>query len=144
VFKAFAAALDVAMHYEADLHMLSVGELSAFPATIEEIKGETEGAGHRFAQAVNRAGTLARLRGVSLQHHIVVGPVIPTIIDFVGERDFDIWYWATWAFRVLQPHHRRHDGPSGEAGALHRHGRQITPIRCQRWLDSRSEERFHH
>ena len=49
-FRALSVALDLARQYKAELHSVSVEEISQFPETIEEVKSEKGAADRRFRE----------------------------------------------------------------------------------------------
>jgi len=89
-FKALAEAFDISRRYQAELHMIVVEELPRFPGSIDEVEGEIESADRRFAPVIARSKTLARERSVDLHCHVVPGHPVPTIVEFIRERAFDL------------------------------------------------------
>jgi nucleotide-binding universal stress UspA family protein len=89
-FKALAEAFNIAKRYQAELHMIVVEELPRFPGSIDEVEGEIESADRRFAPVIARSKGLAAEQGVTLQCHVVPGHPVPTIVEFVRERGFDL------------------------------------------------------
>jgi nucleotide-binding universal stress UspA family protein len=89
-FSALTAALDVAAKFEAELHMICVETIPYLPATIDEVVEEKEEADHRFAPVIERSKQLASLKGVSLEYHLLPGHPVPTIVEFLTTRGFDL------------------------------------------------------
>ncbi len=58
-FHALALALKIAKQTGAELHMVSVEEISYLPETIEEVREETGVAARRFHGVLNRAREMA-------------------------------------------------------------------------------------
>lgn len=88
-FKALSFAIDLAHVHHAHLHMLSVEEMPDFPASIDEVEEEKDEADHRFKPMVERAQSLAKLKRVKLDVHILAGHPVRTIVDFVKENAID-------------------------------------------------------
>ncbi len=89
-FAALQGAIDLAVTYGAELHMISVEEIPHLAETIDEVEGEREEAEHRFAAVVERSRQLAAARGLSLQPHLVPGHPVSTIVEFVRTHDYDL------------------------------------------------------
>jgi nucleotide-binding universal stress UspA family protein len=89
-FKALTTAIDLARHYEAELHMISVEELPRYPATIDEVVEEKNAARERFAPLAERARKLATLKRVKLTAHVIAGHAVSSIVDFIGVHRFDL------------------------------------------------------
>jgi nucleotide-binding universal stress UspA family protein len=89
-FKALAAAIDIASRYRAELHMIVVEEIPRFPGSIDEVEGEIESAGRRFAPVISRSKDQAAAQGLSLHCHVLPGHAVSTIVEFCRERAFDL------------------------------------------------------
>ncbi len=89
-FKALSEAFNIAQRYQAELHMIIVEELPRFPGSIDEVEGEIESADRRFAPVIARSKALAAEQGLTLHCHVVPGHPVPTIVEFVRERGFDL------------------------------------------------------
>jgi nucleotide-binding universal stress UspA family protein len=87
---ALQGAIDLAVKYGAELHMISVEEIPHLAETIDEVEGEREEEGHRFAGVVERSRQLAAAHGLSLQPHLVPGHPVSTIVEFVRTHDYDL------------------------------------------------------
>jgi nucleotide-binding universal stress UspA family protein len=87
---ALKAAIDLAVKYGAELHMISVEEIPHIPETINEVEEEREEAEHRFASVIAHARQLAALQGLSLETHLFPGHPVPGIIEFVRTHDVDL------------------------------------------------------
>ncbi len=89
--KAFAAALDLAARYGAELHMISVIEVhSHFAATMGEVMEEREEENHLYAQVKQDASRMASEHGVHLHTRIVTGHEVETIIRLAREGGYDL------------------------------------------------------
>ena len=92
-FKALSAASNVALSYQAELHMIIVEEVSRFPDSIAEVKGEIEMARYRFAPVISKSKSVAAERGLTLHCHlipVVSGNAPRAIVKFARERAFDL------------------------------------------------------
>jgi len=87
---ALSAAIDLAVKYGAELHMISVEEIPHLPATIDEIEGEREEATHRLTSVIERSQRQAALQGVSLEPHLFPGHPVVAIVEFVRAHGFDL------------------------------------------------------
>jgi len=88
--KALAAALAMARRNGAELHMITVEELSRFPATIDEIDEEKTEANHRFAPVIADARERAERAGVALETHLAAGHAVQAIVEFIRSRAVDL------------------------------------------------------
>ena len=89
-YEALAEAIDLAKHYEAELHTISVEELPRYPGTIGEIIEEKDTANHRFQNAIERARQMAEREGVPLRSHVIVGHEVKSVVEFVRQHGFDV------------------------------------------------------
>jgi nucleotide-binding universal stress UspA family protein len=89
-FAALKAALDVALKFEAELHMICVEEIPAFPGTIDEIVVEQKEAAHRLSPVIEQAKKLASFKGLSLEIHLLPGHPVAVITEFVRGRGFEL------------------------------------------------------
>jgi nucleotide-binding universal stress UspA family protein len=89
-FKALAAAINLALRYGAELHMIIVEEIPRFPGSIDEVEGEIESADRRFAPVIARSKDQAAEQGLSLHCHVLPGHAVSTIVEFCRERAFDL------------------------------------------------------
>lgn len=89
-FVALEEALDVAKHYGAELHTISVAEVPHYGGTVGEIIEEKEVWNGYFRTAIERAEAMAREAGVDIKCHGLVGHEVKTIIDYVRNHDFDL------------------------------------------------------
>ena len=89
-FTALTAAIDVAVKYGAELHMICIEEIPHFAGTIDEVAEEQEEAEHRFVSVIERSKRLAGEKGVSLETHLLPGHPVSTIVDFLRTRPFDL------------------------------------------------------
>lgn len=89
--KALRAAIDVARHYEADLHSISVEEhLPHYAATVGEVVEARREAADYFRRVVQAAEQAAAAGGVRLTAHVVPGHEVEAIVQFVKDRGFDL------------------------------------------------------
>jgi nucleotide-binding universal stress UspA family protein len=89
--KALRAAIDVARHYEADLHSISVEEhLPHYAATVGEVVEARREAADYFRRVVQAAEQAAAAAGVRLTAHVVPGHEVEAIVQFVKDRGFDL------------------------------------------------------
>ena len=89
-YKALAEAIELAKHYEAELHTISVEELPRYPGTIGETIEEKDTANHRFQDAIERAREMAERGGVALRPHVIVGHEVKSIVEFVRANGVDV------------------------------------------------------
>jgi nucleotide-binding universal stress UspA family protein len=89
-FAALTAALDLAARLEAEIHMVSVTQLPAFPGTMDEVIEEQDEGRRHFQPVVDRAKKLAALKGLTLEAHVLPGHPVKVIADFVRDRAFDL------------------------------------------------------
>jgi nucleotide-binding universal stress UspA family protein len=83
-------AIDLALKFGAELHMICVEEIPRFPETIDEVDGEKEEAGHRLLPVIEKAKERAAQKGLSLETHLIAGHPVSTIIEFLRAADFDL------------------------------------------------------
>jgi nucleotide-binding universal stress UspA family protein len=88
--KALAAAIEIAQHTGAGLHMITVEELPRFPASIDEIDEEKTEANHRLAPMIATARADAAGAGVQIEVHLVPGHVVEAIVGVIREHDIDL------------------------------------------------------
>ena len=88
--RALEAAIELAKRISAQLHMVMVEELPLFPASIDEIEEEKDGANHRFAPVIEAAQAHAKLHGVTIETHVVAGQVVEVVLRLVREQRFDL------------------------------------------------------
>lgn len=88
-FRALAFALDLAHFHHAHLHMLIVEEVPYFPASIDEVVEEKEEDDHRLKPVMERSLSLAKLKHVKLEVHVLTGHPVRTIIDFLEQHSID-------------------------------------------------------
>jgi nucleotide-binding universal stress UspA family protein len=88
--KALAAAIAMAQQSGAKLHMITVEELSRFPASIDEIDEEKTEANHHFAPVIAAARADAAAMGVEIEVHLVPGHVVEAIVGLIRDRKIDL------------------------------------------------------
>ena len=89
-FAALTGGLDLAAKLEAEIHMISVAEIPAFPGTMDEVIEEHDEGRVRFEPVIERAKQLAAMKGITLEAHLLPGHPVKVIADFVRDRDFDL------------------------------------------------------
>jgi nucleotide-binding universal stress UspA family protein len=83
-------ALDIAKLHGAELHMVSVEEISYLPEYIEEVREETGMAARRFHKVLQKARATAEERQVKLQTHVLTGHPVRIITDLARELAVDL------------------------------------------------------
>ncbi len=89
-FRALSVALDLARQSKAELHLVSVEEISQFPETIEEVRAEKGAADRRFRKVMKRARNLAAARKVELKTHVLTGHPVVSILDVAKDLGADL------------------------------------------------------
>jgi len=89
--KALKTAIDIARHYEAELHSISVEEgLPHYAATVGEVlEAKAEKNGY-FKKMNEEAKEIALKEGVTLFSKVVPGHEVQTIVDYTREHHFDL------------------------------------------------------
>ena len=87
---ALAEAIDLAKHYGAELHTISVEEIPHYPGAIGEVVEEKQVANGKYREATDRARDMARQAGLEIQCHVFVGHEVKTIVEFVKHNNFDL------------------------------------------------------
>ncbi len=89
--KALRAAIDVAKHYEGDLHSISIEEhLPHYAATVGEVVEAKQEAADYFRRVIREAESAAVAYGVRLTAHVMPGHEVEAIVQFVKDRGFDL------------------------------------------------------
>jgi len=88
--KALAAALGLAKRQKTELHMICVEELPRLPATMDEVVEEKREADQKFVRVLADARMRAKSERVKLTTHVVAGHPVPTIVDFIKDRRFEL------------------------------------------------------
>ncbi len=88
--RALSAAIKIAKVHDAELHMISVEELPAFPASIDEVIEEKDEANHIYDAVSRRAVAKAQAEGCKLKIHVVAGHPVSTIAAFIEREGFDL------------------------------------------------------
>lgn len=89
--KALMAAIDLAKHYEAPLHSISVEEhLPHYAATVGEVIEAKQEAADYFRRVTREAESAAAAGGVRLSTHVMPGHEVEIIVKFVKEQGFDL------------------------------------------------------
>jgi nucleotide-binding universal stress UspA family protein len=89
--KALRTAIDLARHYDAELHSISVEEhLPHYAATVGEVIEAKQEATEYFRRVVAEAESAAAAAGIRLMAHVVPGHEVEAIVQFVKERGVDL------------------------------------------------------
>jgi len=89
--KALRTAIDMAKHYGAGLHSISVEEdLPHYAATVGEVQEAKAEKNGYFARLVEEAREMAAQESVTLHTKVVAGHEVQTIVDYVREHHFDL------------------------------------------------------
>ncbi|MFN3746803.1 MAG: universal stress protein [Hyphomicrobiaceae bacterium] len=88
--RALSAAIKLAKLHGAQLHMVSVEELSQFPASVDEVVEEKTEANHYFESLVARATSQARAAGINLLAHVTAGHAVTSIVACVERQRADL------------------------------------------------------
>ena len=89
--KALRTAIDIAKHYGAELHSISVEEdLPKYAATVGEVlEAKAERNGY-FGKINEEAREMAAKEGVVLHTRVVPGHEVETLVDYTRENHFDL------------------------------------------------------
>jgi len=89
--KALRTAIDIAKHYGAELHSISVEEdLPKYAATVGEVlEAKAEKNGY-FGKINDEAREIAAKEGIVLHTRVVPGHEVETIVDYAREHHFDL------------------------------------------------------
>lgn len=85
--RALSAAIKIAKQHDAELHMICVEEMPAFPATIDEVVEEKDEANHVFEAVCRRAAAQAQAEGRKLKVRVAVGHPVSIISEFVAQEN---------------------------------------------------------
>jgi nucleotide-binding universal stress UspA family protein len=89
--KALRTAVDIAKHYGAELHSISVEEdLPHYAATVGEVQEAKAEKNGYFARLNEGAKEMAAKEGVVLQTKVVAGHEVETIVDYAKDHHFDL------------------------------------------------------
>ena len=89
--KAFDAAVELASHLQAKLHMISVEEyLPCHTLTIDEVAEEKELEDSYFGQLGEQCKRRAALKSVRLECTIIPGHEVKAIVEFAHQESFDL------------------------------------------------------
>ncbi len=89
--KALRTAVDIAKHYGAELHSISVEEdLPHYAATVGEVlEAKAEKNGY-FTRLNEEARGIAAKEGVTLHTKVIAGHEVETIVDYAKDHHFDL------------------------------------------------------
>jgi len=89
--KALKVGIDMAKHYRAELHSISVEEdLPHYAATVGEVlEAKAEKNGY-FAKLAEEAKEMAAKESVVLHTKVVAGHEVETIVDYAKDHHFDL------------------------------------------------------
>lgn len=89
--KALRYAIDVAKHYAADLHSISIEErLPHYAATVGEVVEAKQEAAEYFRRVVEDAVRLANDAGIHLTSHVLPGHEVESIVRFAKDHGHDL------------------------------------------------------
>ena len=88
--KVLAVAVDLAVHYQADLVALSVAELPEVVAMVDEVDELRQSADAYFRQIGEAAVEYARSRGLTLRAVVVRGHAADEIIRFAEKEEINL------------------------------------------------------
>jgi nucleotide-binding universal stress UspA family protein len=89
--RALDAAIDLAVSFGSELHMISIEEaLPQYARTLDDVNEEKEIEDSYFGQLGTQCQRLAALKGVKLEHTILAGHAVQTIIEFARARAFQL------------------------------------------------------
>lgn len=89
--KALRVAIDLAKHYGAEIHSISVEEhLPHYAATVGEVLEAKEEKNGYFKKINEEAKEMAAKEGVVLHTKVLPGHEVETIVDYAKERHFDL------------------------------------------------------
>ena len=89
--KALRAAVDLAKHYGAELHSISVEEdLPHYAATVGEVLEAKAENNNYFGRINEEAQQMASREDISLHTHVIAGHEVQTIVDYTREHHFDL------------------------------------------------------
>jgi len=89
--KALRTAVDIAKHYGAEVHSISVEEdLPKYAATVGEVlEAKAEKNGY-FAKLIQEAKEMVAKEGVALHTRVMAGHEVETIVDYAKDHHFDL------------------------------------------------------
>jgi nucleotide-binding universal stress UspA family protein len=89
--KALEVGIDMAEHYGAELHSISVEEdLPHYAATVGEVQEAKAEKNGYFARLNQEAAEMAAKEGVSLHTKVMAGHEVETIVDYAKDHHFDL------------------------------------------------------
>ena len=89
--KALRTAVDIAKHYGAELHSISVEEvLPYYAATVGEVQEAKAEKNGYFARLNEEVREIAAKEGVSLHTKVIAGHEVEAIVDYAKEHHFDL------------------------------------------------------
>lgn len=89
-FRALTMALEIARQNKAELHSVSVEEISQFPETIGEVRAEKGAADRLFRNITKRAHKLAAGSKIELRIHVLTGHPVVAILDVANQLGVDL------------------------------------------------------
>lgn len=89
-FQALSLAIALAKQNSAELHSVSVEELSYMPEYAEEVREEKANAGRRFRAVLQRARAMAEAQQVHLETHILAGHPVRDIVKLAADLKADL------------------------------------------------------
>ena len=89
-FKALTFALEIAKQNGAQLHMVSVEEISYMPEYIQDVREEKGLAARRFHGVIQRSTEMAKGCDVKLLTHVLAGHPVRDIIQLAKDLHIDL------------------------------------------------------
>jgi nucleotide-binding universal stress UspA family protein len=88
--KALAMGCDLAKHYGAALHMISVEEMPNIPASVDEIIETKTEENHKFHDVLAQARAIAKKAGVKIDAEVVAGHAVAAVVATVKAKKADL------------------------------------------------------
>jgi nucleotide-binding universal stress UspA family protein len=88
--KALSFALELAKQNGAEIHMVSVEELSYLPEFAEEVREDKAIGARRFHSVIQRAKAMADEKNLKLQTHVLAGHPVRDIVRLTSELGADL------------------------------------------------------
>lgn len=89
-FKALEHAAELASRCRAELHTVSVEEVSRYPGPIGDWVEVEQAATESYGPTLERARLIAGEQGVELQCHVLAGHPVKAIVEFIKKRHYDV------------------------------------------------------
>ncbi len=89
-FKALRRAIDLAQRVGAELHSVSIEEISRHDGAVLPMDDECEWGDSVFAPAIRTAQDNARQAGTTLHPHVIIGHEVKAVVQFIESSRFDL------------------------------------------------------